>query len=1096
MMLSLSKAYAPNHFRRYGIKASTLFRGSFDSKDCQSLRNPSTTKAVHSTTSLDDSKKPFVVTTPIYYVNSRPHIGHLYTSLLADASARYQRLKHLDILESLRRIGKLDPLYATNLESTPFVQKAKAGVIFASGTDEHGQKVSEAAVASGYDSTGKFVDDVSSSFQKMHYVFGVSHDSFVRTTHPEHARVVRWLWNELCSRGEIYLGEHEGWYCASDESFVPETQVIALQDYLKRKGIPHEEYSAKYSEDDLKKKVSAESGHAVEWLSEENYKFRLSNHVNEIIDLLETSFESSVFGSSRDQREQTAGAESIAETLPFLYPPLQYEETVALLKRGTTTDLSVSRIRSKVPWALEVPSPTSLVDNQPSNVKMGVATMAHSIYVWLDALTNYLTACRPAGESSSPSIGHRPLPVPASSGAWAEEYRAIISENGNEKLPELKGNWQKLFPNWPADLHIVGKDIVKFHAIYWPSFLKAANIPTPKRVLSHAHFTVSRQKMSKSLKNVVDPFDLLQITKPQTDIADTNLNVPNDFHTYTVDAVRYSLLREGNIFQDSDFNETVRMQRGIKECADTYGNLGTRLMTKKFFPFGTPAIAPTIVARSSEIQSYKAHHGKSQVGEGLQKSDYNLQHFLETAVEIGTEAANTCLSGKSPFAQPASSANAVDENRNRLSQDSEYTIVSSNGKFRTLLQSIDPALLQRALLHVDPEASFTALKLAFLNTIVNSKSSYPHLQSSIASYYSNSTSALPLNTVDNVFALLVDSILESSSGIQSTVESRIIDSMEQELQTLQSMKTSLSEIELLNSLQDILPMHGCHTFYSPSSMSAKHEQTSLPPLSASSPIALHALYEIPLTNVLLDGVMHVLQVANKVWNDTAPWKLIPSTKSIDFPMDLLQHPKHLRAWLDSGDQGVQGDSVHVWKLIQQVKQQELGQFLHSFLSSASSDRQLHPEQYPQYNVLPPSVLPPLSESTRALSSIAWTLLNTTRICSVYLRPIMPHSSEAFLSKMGLSPGSTQRSVPSSYQDTKPTWLDELHGSLRYNETKGIEQVHPFALPSNCDISRPTTLAFNIDTDSSLLLFPKIYTKAYKTVSASPQKKGLGAKTKK
>jgi methionyl-tRNA synthetase len=478
------------------------------------------------------STKAVLITTPIYYVNSKPHLGHLYTSLLADSTARYHRLAR-----------GCHPADAGGREPPAPVAGA-ARVVFATGTDEHGLKIQEAARAAGATPTA-FTDRVSSEFRAMGSAFNISADDFVRTTEARHAKVVRWLWRRLVARGHIYVGRHEGWYCTSDEAFLTESQTTTRAEFLARRATAAptpaaaatdaSQSTAGSAEDgaaaasqttaeaaeaaraqlailspaQLAQRVSTESGHPVEWLAETNYRFALSAFQQPLLEWL------------------AGGADG--EGAPVL-PPSRLAEVQAFVAGGLH-DLSVSRPADRVGWAIPVPDDA-----------------AQSVYVWLDALANYLTVAMPRQDSASGD------------------------SQAAEELP-ADGDWRTLFPAWPADVHVVGKDILRFHAVYWPAFLMAAGLPPPARVVAHGHWTAGGTKMSKSLGNVVAPADLL----PPAGAA-------------SVDAVRYFLLREGKIDADGDFNPQILHLRCASECADTLGNLASRTLNATFLPGGQLAL--------------------------------------------------------------------------------------------------------------------------------------------------------------------------------------------------------------------------------------------------------------------------------------------------------------------------------------------------------------------------------------------------------------------------------------------------------------------------------------------------------------------------
>lgn len=387
--------------------------------------------------SASDTKRNVLITTPIFYVNASPHIGHVHSAVLADALARWFKVK-------------------------------ERAVVFSTGTDEHGLKVQEAAERSGTTDYKRFCDDVSSRFDAVFRQCNVDYSRFIRTSDGDHHEAVAALWRKIEQNGHIYLGEHEAWYCKSDESFLTETQV---EDKTDAQGHTF--------------KVSKESGHPVEKVREENYKFRLSAFEDQLLAWLDSDPDAVV-------------------------PRSRYNEVRAAITSGLR-DVSVSRLSEKIQWAIPVPDDDS-----------------HCVYVWLDALTNYLTVSGYPGDVSA---------------------------------------------TWPADYHIVGKDILKFHAIYWPAFLLAAGLPLPKRIVAHAHWTVDNVKMSKSLGNVVDPHEML--------------------HKYGADSVRYFLLREGVLNDDGDFNASLLEDRVNSELADTLGNLVSRSTAKSFLRNGVVPSQPT-----------------------------------------------------------------------------------------------------------------------------------------------------------------------------------------------------------------------------------------------------------------------------------------------------------------------------------------------------------------------------------------------------------------------------------------------------------------------------------------------------------------------
>jgi methionyl-tRNA synthetase len=314
--------------------------------------------------------KRFYITTPIYYVNDKPHLGHAYTTIACDVMARHKRLDGFD-------------------------------TYFLTGTDEHGQKVQQAAEAKGIDPQ-KFTDEVSQNFRDLLPVLNISNNDFIRTTEDRHKKACQVLWNRLVESGDIYLSKYAGWYAVRDEAY--------------------------YGEDELKdgpggKKI-APSGAECEWVEEESYFFRLSAWADRLMKLYE-------------------------EQPDFIQPESRRNEVMSFVKSGLR-DLSVSRTR--LTWGVPVP-------NAPG----------HVMYVWIDALTNYISA----------------LGYPDENADLFEKF-------------------------WPANVHMVGKDILRFHAVYWPAFLMAAKLPVQKQVFAHGWWTIEGQKMSKSLGNVIAPHDLIE----------------------------------------------------------------------------------------------------------------------------------------------------------------------------------------------------------------------------------------------------------------------------------------------------------------------------------------------------------------------------------------------------------------------------------------------------------------------------------------------------------------------------------------------------------------------------------------------------------
>lgn len=359
-------------------------------------------------------KTPYYITTPIYYVNDKPHIGHAYTTIAADVIARFKRMDGFDVM-------------------------------FLTGTDEHGQKVNKSAELAGVDPQ-VFVDQVSQNFKDLMPILNVTPDRFIRTTETQHKKAAQDIWNRLVASGDIYLGSYEGWYSVRDEAFYSESELI---------------------------EGNAPTGAPVEWVEEPSYFFRLSKWQEPLLTFYE-------------------------DHPDFIAPHSRRNEVIRFVEGGLM-DLSISR--TSFNWGVHVPG-----DER------------HVMYVWLDALTNYLTG-----------VG----------------------------FPNTNCEAYKKY--WPADLHLMGKDIIRFHAVYWPAFLMAAGLEAPKRVFAHGWWTNEGQKISKSLGNVIDPIELI--------------------HQYGADAFRYVLLREVSFGQDGDFAITAMRNRINSDLANAYGNLVQRVLS-------------------------------------------------------------------------------------------------------------------------------------------------------------------------------------------------------------------------------------------------------------------------------------------------------------------------------------------------------------------------------------------------------------------------------------------------------------------------------------------------------------------------------------
>ena len=394
---------------------------------------------------MPDASTPFYLTTPIYYVNARPHIGHTYTTVVTDAIARRRRMLGDDVW-------------------------------FLTGTDEHGQKIERSAALAGV-APQLFTDQVSTEFRGLWDRMGLSYDDYIRTTEERHKRGVHKLWNVLQERGFLYKGTYTGQYCVFDELYVEAGPGAPCPD----------------------------CGRPTETVSEENYFFKLSAFENRLLELY-------------------------AEQPDFIQPETRRNEVLAFV-RGGLRDLSVSR--TSFQWGIPVPGDAS-----------------HVIYVWLDALANYITA-----------LGYGAGP-----------------DGTDESL------FQKF---WPAEYHIIGKEISRFHCVYWPAFLLAAGLPLPKAVVAHGWLLFEQSKMSKSRGNIVRAETILEVLG--------------------ADALRYFLLREIVFGQDGSFSFDALVQRYNADLANGYGNLVSRTlaMIEKYFDGVVPEGAADPVIQEQAISTCK-----------------------------------------------------------------------------------------------------------------------------------------------------------------------------------------------------------------------------------------------------------------------------------------------------------------------------------------------------------------------------------------------------------------------------------------------------------------------------------------------------------
>ncbi len=447
--------------------------------------------------------KHYTITTPIYYVNDSPHIGHAYTTIACDVMARYQQL-------------------------------SGNHVTFVTGTDEHGQKVDKAALAASMDPQS-FTDDVSERFKHLVLdpetekggtnLLNSTNTHFIRTTSTAHKHTAQAFWKRLENAGYIYKDRYSGWYAVRDEAYYQEAELIEKEG-----------------------QKCAPSGAPVEWVEEESYFFRLSDFGEKLLAFFETHPD-------------------------FVQPKSRYNEVKAFVEGGLK-DLSISR--TTFSWGVPVP-------DDPS----------HVMYVWIDALTNYLTAC---DFSVDPSQFNQ---------RWGE------GKQGHA-------------------IHVVGKDILRFHAVYWPAFLMAANLPLPKHIIAHGWWTIEGQKMSKSLGNALSPTDMMEAAG-------------------SIDGLRYYMLRAMPFGNDGDFSNTRLHEVMNADLANNIGNLVQRTLsmlhkhgeaTVPPYPLGTPNKEDLPLLEQAPNQAIALYH------EGF--SHFAFHKSIEAILQLSSQA-NTYIDQQAPW---------------------------------------------------------------------------------------------------------------------------------------------------------------------------------------------------------------------------------------------------------------------------------------------------------------------------------------------------------------------------------------------------------------------------------------------------------------
>lgn len=558
--------------RLRSLQSASLRRPAWVCSSCRhnGLLRPSrarayvTTSAPQPATEVTDAvshadSKPYYVTTPIFYVNASPHIGHMYTMILADVLKRWHNLK-----------GRQSLLLT--------------------GTDEHGMKVQQAA--ENHDTPPKeWCDIQAEKFKQLAAKTNLANDFFIRTTDEDHKEAVRHFWFLLKEKGLIYESKHEGWYCVSDETFYPESMLDRKVDPLTG---------------DVSL-ASIESGNSVEWTEEKNYHFRMSALKDQLLDFYQRNPD-------------------------FIVPRSRMREVVHWVQNNLE-DLSISRPSSRLNWGIRVPGD----DTQ-------------TIYVWVDALINYLT------KAGFPN--------------WTPGR-------------ETDGGW-------PADVHVIGKDIVRFHGVYWPALLLAVGISPPKKLLSHAHWTMNGRKMSKSLGNVVNPYYAID--------------------RWGVDTMRLFMMLDGGIENDANYDNEIIVQRYKKVLAGTFGNLLSRVTRSKAWNVRESVQAAPMLAASlhhsrlDEMTAALFEAQKAKIDALYGEMDKFMEgpdprRALMVLTEVAFEA-NRFISAMAPWAMSRGLAEKSPEEQLRLNALKSQTIYITAETLRNtgiLLQPYMPEKAQHLL---------------------------------------------------------------------------------------------------------------------------------------------------------------------------------------------------------------------------------------------------------------------------------------------------------------------------------------------------------------------------------------------------------------
>jgi methionyl-tRNA synthetase len=503
--------------------------------------------------------KNYYITTPIYYPSAKPHMGHAYSSIIADFFARFKRIDGFS-------------------------------VHFLTGTDEHGLKIQRAAEKNGIDPL-EFCNKISETFRDLSKTLNLSNTDFIRTTEDRHKKTVQFLWSILEKNDDIYLSKYSGWYSVSDEAFYNEDEIID------KEGI----------------KIAQSSGSTVEWIEEESFFFRLSKWQDKLLEYYDKNPD-------------------------FISPKSRKNEVISFVKGGLK-DLSISR--KAFSWGIKVPNKTD-----------------HVIYVWLDALTNYISALN---------------------------------------YPDTNDLLFKKF--WPASVHLIGKDILRFHAIYWPAFLMAAKIPLPKKVYGHGWILSGEEKMSKSKGNILDPLDIID--------------------SYGLDPLRYYLIKEVSFGNDGNISRDKLEDCINSDLANNYGNLCQRV---------TAFAEKNCSSKIPEIKDFndddlkilnKFKNNLPNIREEIDKQ--NINFYINFIVNALFEA-NKYFNDQEPWKKK--------DNKDRLNAI-VYTSLEIIRKISFLLYPIIPGSIEKALKIFD---------LTYQDITLDSISSHDYLKS-----------GNPINKIDILF---------------------------------------------------------------------------------------------------------------------------------------------------------------------------------------------------------------------------------------------------------------------------------------------------------------------------------------------------------